>query len=682
MSDWLGRTLGKVHVSLLLARGGMAEVYLGTHTTLQRPVAVKLLRNQYLDDPELLERFQREARVVARLRHPNIVQVFDFDSIDGQPYLVMEYVPGPSLATYMKNLKEKGERLAPAMVSNLLGKVADALRYAHGQGVIHRDVKPGNILLTSSTTPVVVGKPLPEDVEPVLTDFGLVRFLQSTTQTATGVVAGTPAYMSPEQAQGEHTDGRSDIYSLGIVLYELLAGQVPFKADTTMGVLAKHISLPAEPIPGLDPAQQAVLDKALAKDREERFATPTEFASAYHAAVLGQAESPTMAPTSHWQISLPEESVPRKRSPWLITGFGVFALILGVLLFSVLWPRLNPPDLPQSVPPVPATPTLDAAPPAATAPQVVARIRFQDGSAILDQVTATAIDLQPPPAESQYEVWLLGGEQRRSLGILPVDGNGQGSLSFVDPEGRNLLVTFNEVEITVEPNPDSSPNPSVQVAYSGTLPPLALAHVRHLLVSFPNAPQQNALVQGLYRDSLQIDESLQVMLASYQDGDVASVRMQAEGVANVLVGNSSTEHRDWNHDGQVTDFSDGFGFLLNGDNAGYVVAVASHAEFAASSPDATDNIRLHAGHVEAVTRNIEGWTVELRDLMIALQSMEPGPEMEAALREAVTLSGMILNGIDLNGNEQVEPIPGEGGARTAYEHAYYMADILLFKPDQ
>jgi serine/threonine protein kinase len=339
MPAWLGKTLGKVQINLLLAHGGMAEVYLGTHTTLQRPVAVKLLRNQYQDDPDLLERFQREARVVARLRHPNIVQVLDFDNIDGQPYLVMEYVPGPSLATHLKKLNERKQRLPPLTISILLDKVADALRYAHGQGVIHRDVKPGNILLTSSTTPVAVGRPLPEDVEPVLTDFGLVRFLQSTTQTAIGVIAGTPAYMSPEQAQGEHTDGRSDIYSLGIVLYELLAGQVPFKAETAMSVLVKHISLPPEPIPGLDPAQQAVLDKALAKDREERFSTPTDFASAFHAAVLGQAESLTVPPSSRWQISLHEESKPKKKNTWLPVLVGAFVIILAAILFLLFWSR-------------------------------------------------------------------------------------------------------------------------------------------------------------------------------------------------------------------------------------------------------------------------------------------------------------------------------------------------------
>ena len=230
MTDWIGNTLGKVRIELLLARGGMAEVYIGTHTTLQRAVAIKLLRNQYLDDPDLLERFQREARVVASLRHPNIVQVFDFDIFNGQPYLVMEFVPGVSLSTYLRALHERNQYLELPQVSQLLTKTADALQYAHESGVIHRDVKPGNILLTSRTSPIDKNLPLPADVEPILSDFGLVRYLTSPSQTATGQIAGTPAYMSPEQAEmsGLDVDTRSDIYSLGVLLYELLTGKTPF----------------------------------------------------------------------------------------------------------------------------------------------------------------------------------------------------------------------------------------------------------------------------------------------------------------------------------------------------------------------------------------------------------------------------------------------------------------------
>jgi len=215
MSTLTGKSLGKVRVEMFLAKGGMAEVYIGTHTTLQRPVAIKLLKADLQGEPELLERFEREARAIAILRHPNIVQVFDFDSYGNQPYLIMEYVPGVSLGAYLRELHNRSERLDYIQIQSLLMKVADALSYAHENHVIHRDVKPANILLTSRSTPVAADKPLPSDVVPILTDFGLVRFTQSSKQTSTGVITGTPAYMSPEQARGDRVDARTDVYSLG-----------------------------------------------------------------------------------------------------------------------------------------------------------------------------------------------------------------------------------------------------------------------------------------------------------------------------------------------------------------------------------------------------------------------------------------------------------------------------------
>ena len=257
MSNWVGKTLGKVRIDALLARGGMAEVYLGMHTNLHREVAVKILRNQNEENPDTLERFQREARVVAKLRHPNIVQVFDFDTVDNDPYLVMEYIQGPSLSKYLNTLhEEKQQRMELPAILRLINAVASALQYAHESGVIHRDIKPGNILLTSRSSKIVLGEQLPEDFEAVLSDFGLVRFLDSRrqTSTSTGLIAGTPAYMSPEQARGDQTDERTDIYSLGIVLYEILAGRLPFDGETTMSILLKQISEPPPPIPGLSPS--------------------------------------------------------------------------------------------------------------------------------------------------------------------------------------------------------------------------------------------------------------------------------------------------------------------------------------------------------------------------------------------------------------------------------------------
>ena len=294
MTDWLGKTIGKVRIDKYLARGGMAEVYLGTHLTLDRPVAIKVLHSYIEQDPDLLVRFQREAKVVAGLRHPNIVQIYDFDAIDGHPYIVMEYLKGPPLATYLRGLHKRNERIPHHQVARLLKALTASLDYAHDQDVIHRDIKPGNILLHGKADEITLDKPLANDVEAVLTDFGLVRIANTASQTASGMVSGTPAYMSPEQARGDQTDRRTDIYSLGIVLYEMLAGRVPFEADSTLSVIYKQINDPPPPIPGISPAVQKVIDRALAKNPEGRYPTARNMAVDFFLAIGMTAEAETI----------------------------------------------------------------------------------------------------------------------------------------------------------------------------------------------------------------------------------------------------------------------------------------------------------------------------------------------------------------------------------------------------
>ncbi len=280
MADWAGKTLGSVHLHGLVARGGMAEVYTGTDDSIGQ-VAVKVMRGLLDKDSEQLARFQREAEVVEELRHPNIVQMFDYDFVDESPYLVMEYIPGPSLAAYLKSLHDNKQRLPIGMVAQILKSVASALDYAHAKGIVHRDIKPANVLLRSQSGVIELNKPLPRDVEPVLTDFGLVRLLDSTMHTTAGSVSGTPTYMSPEQARGEKVDKRTDVYSLGIMLYEMLAGTVPFQADTTFGMLMKHINEPPPPIEGLSDEMQIILDRALAKDVDLRYQSAGDLANEF-----------------------------------------------------------------------------------------------------------------------------------------------------------------------------------------------------------------------------------------------------------------------------------------------------------------------------------------------------------------------------------------------------------------
>jgi len=297
MPEWIGKTIGRVRIDKYLARGGMAEVYLGAHLSLDRQVAVKVLHSYIEEDPGLLARFQREAKVVAALRHPNIVQIFDFDATEGHPYIVMEYLKGPTLSTYLRGLHDRNERIPSHQVARLLKALTAALDYAHEQGVIHRDIKPGNIMLHGKADEIALDKPLTSDVEAVITDFGLVRIEHAASQTASGMVSGTPSYMSPEQARGDKTDHRTDIYSVGVVLYEMLAGRVPFEADSTMSVMYMQINEPPPPVPGVSPAVQAVMNRALAKKPDDRYQTCREMALDFFLAFGMTAEAETIIET-------------------------------------------------------------------------------------------------------------------------------------------------------------------------------------------------------------------------------------------------------------------------------------------------------------------------------------------------------------------------------------------------
>ncbi|NUQ84664.1 MAG: protein kinase [Anaerolineales bacterium] len=697
MPNLTGKMLGKVHVDMFLAKGGMAEVYIGTHTTLHRSVAVKFLKADLQEEPELRDRFEREARVIAMLRHSNIVQIFDFDSHQNQPYLVMEYVPGVSLGVYLRELHKNNQRLDLLRVRDLLNKVADALTYAHRNNVVHRDIKPANILLTSPTIPISVEKPLPDDVEPILTDFGLVRFLQSNKQTSTGIITGTPAYMSPEQARGDRVDTRSDVYSLGVTIYEMLAGRVPFESDSTMSVLHMHIYDPPPPIAGLSEELQDVMDRALAKDPEQRFQTPLEFARAFESALMGITEAETLLYPSAASKSITtrrrngvtvSKATGKKQNAPVIIGLLGITVALGALAVALLPNQFattqTPPVPAETREPtvIPVTPQEATSGPLEPAPNLdpVGLLRFQDGSAEVDQVTFSSGNLPPPPAGTHYEAWLIAddGESLFSVGVIQFDAENRASLTFVDPAGRNLLTFYHGMQITIEPSPDNNPNPSNEIAFSISLPPNGLTHIRHLLSEFSSTPNQTPFVRGLKRDTDLLNNLAQEMLTSFETGNEENVRLQAEQMLNLILGDQSPDHKDWNGDGNTDDPGDGYGLLLNGSNSGYIQGTFTHANLSIQSADATENMMTHGEHVMIAAENVSGWTARLRDQLIGVIEASSLSEAESFIRQAVVLTNQIRNGVDVNGNENVEPIPGEGGAMTAYEHSFYMADILLF----
>ena len=271
-----GQSLGKYRILEPLGRGGMAQVYKAYHPQLDRYVAVKILRSDLVEEQEFLARFRREARAVAALRHPNIVQIFDFDVQDDLYYMVMELLEGNTLKAYLNSLRVRGERLPLGEMVRIFNDVLAGLAYAHGEGIIHRDLKPANIMLTRKG-------------QAVLTDFGIAQIVGGTKYTISGALMGTLSYMAPEQGLDGHSDARSDIYSLGIAYYEALTGSVPFDADTPLAILMKHINdplpLPRKTDPSIPECFERVALKALSKRPDDRFQSANEMAESLSAAV-------------------------------------------------------------------------------------------------------------------------------------------------------------------------------------------------------------------------------------------------------------------------------------------------------------------------------------------------------------------------------------------------------------
>src|SRR5580700_4732116 len=248
----------------LIARGGMAQVYRARDRQLDRPVALKVLFPELSVDRAFVERFRREAQAAANLSHPNIVPVFDWGEDNGAYFIVMEFVDGRALSAV---LRESGP-LPPQQSATIAAHVASALAFAHRHGVVHRDVKPGNVLITADGTVKV-------------TDFGIARAMNTEESlTQTGAVMGTAAYFSPEQAEGKGVDARSDIYSLGVVLYEMAVGRPPFTGDSPVAVASKHVRdapvLPREANPAVPMALEAIVMMAMAKNPDDRYRSAEE----------------------------------------------------------------------------------------------------------------------------------------------------------------------------------------------------------------------------------------------------------------------------------------------------------------------------------------------------------------------------------------------------------------------
>ena len=378
----------RYEIGVELGQGGMATVYRAYDPLFERDVALKILKHELLREPQLKERFERETKIIAKLEHAVIVPVYDVGFDNGQLFYVMRYMAGGSLSERIEN------GLTPNEIGHILLRIAAALDYAHKKGIVHRDLKPGNILFDENNSPYI-------------SDFGIAKFVQASTRMTQSGIIGTPRYMSPEQARGDDADGRSDLYSLAIILFEMLSGKTPFEAETPLAMAFKHaVETPPSILeinPNLPEEVDAVIAKALAKQPDERYATCSEFTHAF-LKVFPEAASldadiitplPPRPPKFEASTEMPPVTQPRINPRlWMIGG-----LIALTLLMFTIWKVSQSPTIPASTftpEPVTATatlasptisPTKTAAPTATSVPTIPVAVVYPGGA---DKLALTA----------------------------------------------------------------------------------------------------------------------------------------------------------------------------------------------------------------------------------------------------------------------------------------------------
>jgi eukaryotic-like serine/threonine-protein kinase len=312
MPELVGQQIDHYRVEALLGEGGMGAVYKAYDVNLARHVALKVMHRHYANQPEFQHRFLQEAQAAARLDHTSIVRIYNFGMREGFLYIVMEFVPGATLATYLRRLEARGQLVRLDETLIMLAQVAEALGYAHRQGVVHRDIKPDNILLKPLDEADREGEP---PIRALVTDFGLAKLVAGGIQTQTGTFMGTLPYMSPEQCLGKELDGRSDLYSLGVLLYQLATGQLPFDIQSPTEAVMKHIQeAPPEPRsirPELPVAVENVIKQAIAKEPGARFRTGEQMARALRQAARGLSdEDVTQLASADSVVSLATQLLP------------------------------------------------------------------------------------------------------------------------------------------------------------------------------------------------------------------------------------------------------------------------------------------------------------------------------------------------------------------------------------
>ena len=662
-SSLIGSQLGKYQIIDVIGQGGMAAVYKGYHPEIERYAAIKVLPPHPGRGDAFVNRFQLEARTIARLQHPHILPLYDYGVDDNIFYLAMAYVEGGSLSDRIHQgpmpLQE---------VEKLLRQIASALDYAHRQGIIHRDIKPANILLD-------------KEGHALLADFGIAKLIEGDVQlTATGGLIGTPAYMSPEQCQGLDITGQSDIYALGVVAYEMITGQQPFIADTPMMVAVKHIT---EPVPQIRkvmdslPARlEPVMMRVLAKSPEDRYDSALEFTQDFAWAIY---DDPALAELqqkigtgSHAAVS---KTVPLPPPEPFLKRLGKNPLaLLGIFLSMMAFLIVGLTGVNQSQRAAAAV-NVTLAPDSTSGISNAGLLSFGTTNVLGDTVNLRVDSLVPPGINQTYTVWLKNTQDESflRLGDMALDALGSGALVYADPENRTLPAAFNSAVITLESKSGGTGSrsgrtsqvdngmPKGQIIYSAQLPSEVAQALGQILSSSPDGIGNSSLLDSAISEAqAAIDNT-----TSASQADLGSIYTHAEHLINILSGSQT----DYNKDGRAENPGRGVGVISLLDK------IDAQLDTVAQVPDI--RLQSESGLLRTCLENTRmrvNNIVSLQQQILGVETLDDAVPLNDESNDV--LAGLI-DGADQNGNGRVEPFASECGLGQIAAFALLISNMEL-----
>lgn len=660
----------------------MATVYKGYQASLDRFVAIKVLPPHPGMDDQFIERFRLEARTIGSLQNPNILPLYDYGTEGDVLYLVMAYVSGGSLADYLDG------KLDTKQIEKWLRGIASGLDFAHRRGIVHRDIKPANILIDS-------------DNHPLLADFGVVKMLVSSSNLTGTSLVGTPAYMSPEQGQGLEIDGRSDVYSLGVMVYEMLTGQHPFSADTPMQTILKHITNPVPDIllanSSLSSSVAAVMKKVLAKDPTDRYSTAIAFAEDFSNAIHGNVDSLVAArqamplnreplltlrldanPVSETSFNAPVNTqtivVRETTNPILILGaIGIIALVIVVVAIALITaPRdsgidFSLEDLPDDILAMPSEIPVSMF---ELGEDFRGFLRYNTSQNIGDTVSISLFDLRTAPSDTKYVAWLANSTSGASykLGDLTVFQTGEANLIYNQPTSETdiLPAAYNAMIVTEEDASTTPTIPSAVVRYSGSAPEAASVVLASIMQTDPDGIDGGGLLISAHIEA-EFGEQHAGLAANATS--VIGQRQHAEHTINIFSGTQVDYDR--NGDGQNPARKKGV----------YVYLDAIDERLVSLLLDQTvmPELQFNAENIRICIQNTRNWLneiIEYEKLILAAESVEAAKD---AAMKATTLAGFITSGFDANQNGIVEAFEGECGLSQISDYATQLANISVFE---